>query len=363
MRRFIVILWIILGANFVGLAQDSFKIVGRLGGSLGGHLVLVGRTSTGIVNLGEADMVNGAFEFSGKVDSLIPAYILTAERQPIAVLMLENFEYTLVAGESGIEVQSCSDAQRVWNEFNEINMGIQREKFKMEQEARVAYSQANQMKLKSLQEQCEKMMVAAVKKKRELLDVYKESPVSAFVIVSEMGQMDYGLLKASFEQLGEGAKNSSFGQLIMRQILQFQRVEVGSVAPDFKGVNVNGDTLSLYGTQGKIKLIDFWASWCGPCRQEVPNLCRVYKKYRDKGLEIIGISLDTERQNWEKAMKDEKMNWSNITDLKGWKSEIVGLYCVKGIPCTFLLDEHNNIIAKNLRGRELEKKIEELLGK
>mgnify|MGYP002551160206 CR=1 FL=1 len=361
MRKILFILSIVLCPWGVLYAQEGFKITGQLGGSLGGNLVLVGSSPNGIVKLGEAVMREGCFVFAGRVDGMIPAYIMTEEQQPVATLMLENMEYGLIAGESGIEVTGGGESQKIWNEFEMVNRYVLRERMKMEQEARAAHAQQNQMKLQALQQQMEKVMTGVEKKQMELFRRYKNSPVSAFMIASGMAQMDYVSLKALYDVLGETAQNSLYGRTIVGQLEAFRQVEVGSVAPDFQGADLNGNILSLHGIKSKLKLVDFWASWCGPCRREMPNVCKIYKKYHDKGLEIIGVSLDSKKEDWARAMKDEKMGWPNISDLKGWKSEIAALYFVRGIPHMLLLDENNRIVAKNLRGKELEKRIAELL--
>ena len=337
----------------VSLAQQGFKITGELGGTIGGDLVLVSASPGGAVKLDEALMVNGSFEFSGQVDSMILAYIMTAEQQPIATLMLENLEYTIVAGENGIEVRGGGESQKILNQYNVINQTITREKMRIEQ---------NQMKLQALQQQFEKTMTEVGKKQEELFKTYKDSPVTAFMIASVMLQMDYSSLKALHEMLGEPAKTCFYGQLIAIQLAALKQVEPGSVAPDFKGVTLNGDTLSLHGIKARVKLLDFWASWCEPCRRETPNVRKIYQKYHDKGLEIIGVSLDDKKQEWAKAMKNDKVTWPNVSDLKGKNSEIAARYFIRGIPHTILLDEDNRIVAKNLRGKALEKKIAELLG-
>ena len=359
MRRIVFILCLLWGACVAAYAQDGFKITGTLGRNLGGKLVLVGNGAEGAVSLGETVMIDGDFEFTGKVDGMILAYILTEERQPVATLMLENLEYLLVAGENGIEVQGGGDSQKVLNEFEAVNRRITREKMLVEQQMKAAYAQQNQMQLQALQQQFSKVMQEAGEKQAELLKTYKDSPVSAFIVASGMGQMDYVSLQTVFDELGEPARNSLFGQMIVQCLAAMKDVEIGAIAPNFKGSMVNNDTLSLYGVKAKLKLVDFWASWCAPCRQEMPNVCKVYKKYHDKGLEIIGVSLDSKILDWQQAMVVEKMKWLNIVDAQ---QQIATRYFVRGIPHTLLLDENNRIIAKNLRGKTLEKKIAELLG-
>ena len=147
-------------------------------------------------------------------------------------------------------------------------------------------------------------------------------------------------------------------------IANSKRAEVGTKAPDFSGPSPNGEILSLQETLGKYTIIDFWASWCRPCRMENPNVVKVYNKYHDKGLNIISVSLDKPGQNerWIKAIKDDKMDWYHISNLKFWNDPIAKMYNVRSIPATFLLDENGNIIAKNLRGPALGSKIASLLG-
>jgi len=120
--------------------------------------------------------------------------------------------------------------------------------------------------------------------------------------------------------------------------------------------------LALASLRGKTVLIDFWASWCRPCRAENPNVVRVYNKYKDKGFDVFSVSLDNRKGAWEKAIQDDGLVWNHVSDLNGWKSSVVSLYRFKGIPFTVLIDKEGKIIAKNLRGPALEQKLKEVLG-
>ncbi len=141
-----------------------------------------------------------------------------------------------------------------------------------------------------------------------------------------------------------------------------KRIDIGSEAQDFSAPTPDGKTLSLKQSLGKVTIIDFWASWCKPCRMENPNVVKVYNKYHDKGLNIIGVSLDKKQQSWTKAIADDNLEWNHVSNLKFWQDPIAQAYGVRSIPATFILDEKGNVIAKNLRGPALEKKISELLG-
>lgn len=136
----------------------------------------------------------------------------------------------------------------------------------------------------------------------------------------------------------------------------------GAQAPDFSQETPEGEMLSLNEMKGKVLLIDFWASWCGPCRRENPNVVRMYNKYKDLGFEILGVSLDSNRERWLGAIEADKLEWYHVSDLKGWRNSVAQQYGVTAIPHTVLLDAEGRIIARNLRGQTLEQKLQELFG-
>ena len=142
-----------------------------------------------------------------------------------------------------------------------------------------------------------------------------------------------------------------------------KKAEIGGMAPNFEAPTPSGGMLSLKQTLGKYTIIDFWASWCKPCRMENPNVVRVYEKYHDKGLNIISVSLDREGQKdrWLQAIEHDNMNWYHVSNLQFWQDPIAQQYNIRSIPATFLLDAEGKIIDKNLRGQALEQRISQLL--
>lgn len=165
---------------------------------------------------------------------------------------------------------------------------------------------------------------------------------------------------AFYGNLTDRVKKSAPGLALKRKIEEMEQVNVGGMAPNFKLTTPEGKELSLYDLRGHIVLLDFWASWCGPCLAEVPNLKAIYEKYHAKGLEILGVSLDEKEAAWKGAIERKGLTWRHVSSLKGWKCPVAGRFKVTGIPRMYIIDAQGKIIAQDLRGEKLAKKMDEL---
>ena len=205
------------------------------------------------------------------------------------------------------------------------------------------------------------------------IKTYPDSDFSLTLLNSALGQkgFDIDLAKEAYDKINISIKTKTVeNQIISNQIKtklnkakKTELVKIGEKVPAFSGPNSKGILLELNKIKGKVTIIDFWASWCKPCRIENPNLVNLYDKYHDNGLEIISISLDSETQRlaWIKAIKKDQLNWFNISNLKSWNDPIAQLYGVNSIPATFIIDQDGVLIDKQLRGRQLDERIRGLL--
>lgn len=187
----------------------------------------------------------------------------------------------------------------------------------------------------------------------EFVNNYPSSPVSSYIL--SMYSKDWGKEKTQklFNKLSPENKTSEYGRRIGRYIKINMDLKIGEQFEDFEMTDTNGNIKKLSDLKGKIIILEFWASWCKPCRQENPNLIKVYEKYKSKGLEIFAVSLDTNKDNWLNAIKKDSINWIHVSDLKETENKAAVIYGVNSIPDNFLIDENGVLIGRRLQGDKL----------
>lgn len=194
-----------------------------------------------------------------------------------------------------------------------------------------------------------------------------KSFLSVLLIEGMLKEMEpkFDEIKKYYDGLDPEIKKTKPGRTIKERLDTFNAVEIGQKAPQFSAPNPDGKMISLKESLGKVTIIDFWASWCEPCRKEMPNVVAMYNEFHPKGLNIIGVALEKkgERAQWKEAIAKDQSNWAHVSNLEYWSDPVAKKYNVQGIPAIFILDKNGVIVAKNLRGAELKAKIAELLAK
>jgi peroxiredoxin len=205
--------------------------------------------------------------------------------------------------------------------------------------------------------------------KKEYLTYIKSNPASPInvYVVSQYAGWDINPEEVDpvFNSLPDASKNYPSAKLLREKIETARKTGVGRYAMDFTQNDTLGKPVSLSSLKGKYVLIDFWASWCGPCRAENPNVVKAFNKYKDKGFHVLGVSLDqpNAKDKWIKAIHDDQLTWTHVSDLQYWKNAVAVQYGIQAIPQNFLLDPEGKIIGKNLRGEELQSKLDALFNK
>ncbi|MFM1876107.1 MAG: hypothetical protein RL266_1844, partial [Bacteroidota bacterium] len=235
------------------------------------------------------------------------------------------------------------------------------------------YQAAGTYNMDSIKQTIDAIFMEAQAKKNEFIEKFIADNSTSLATLSAVQSLKYDEFAAKFDEvvanLEAAYPNSDYVKQFKKQLVDLKakqqaaaRTGIGSQAPEIVVNTPDGETIRLSDFRGKITMIDFWASWCKPCRAENPNVVRVYNQYKDKGFEIFGVSLDRDKQQWLDAIKQDGLTWKHGSELQFWQSSFVPAYSLDGIPMTYLLDENGVIIAKGLRGAELEARLMEIFG-
>ena len=362
MKTYFLFLAMVL-TSWAGFAQESYRIEGNVPGLNDGELYLVLPTTEGVKTLGTANLKGGVFTFEGKVEGGYVALLKTADGQVTIPVMLENTLIQVKVAEGRLFITG-GEAQQLYNDYLQLMQSVATGQASFQTEFQLAMRMKNREMMKNIQKQCDKLAEEGRLRELAWIKEHGNHFVVSSIVASAIDQLDYEDLKARYDLLGFPAKATFYGQLVMLALSRQKVVAVGEIAPNFTVKRWEGDTISLHGIKGKVKLLHFWSSGNNVCRENNVELLKLYNKYHSKGFEIFSVSLDENESEWKKAIGEDGMVWKHGSDLKGATgSEVVRFYFVKNIPCTFLLDEENRIVGKNLTPDALKKEITEKLKK
>ena len=364
MRNLLIIVTLVIVALTSCGVKNQYKIAGTITGIDSGMIYLQKRDAGEWNKLDSSEILAGEFNFQGTIETPEMWYLTVKDAKVYVPLFIENSVITVHILADSLEGTSIKGSltQDVYESYLKQMEPINEEMSAIYQEYKKAREAEDEVAMANADSLYE---VVEVKQKDQILAFVKEnnnSVVAPYLINRNAYMFDLPQLEEAALAMDTMLNTSSYMQELTKQVNILKAVQIGQPAPDFAQADTAGNPFTLSSLKGQVLLVDFWASWCGPCRAENPNIVKAWKKYHKKGFDVLGVSLDKERGKWIEAIYTDNLTWNHVSDLQYWNNEASNLYGVRSIPSSVLLDQDGIIIARNLRGEDLQNKLEELLG-
>ncbi len=273
----------------------------------------------------------------------------------------DGYRMDAKTGQMGKSSVTGSKNMEYYEKLNTLRTDMEAKVTAWNKQVAAATEKKDNKKIAQIEQSYQAAEQDVVNKVKAMLPEMGTSLVSLFALNFINIDSDFATYESLAQRFEKENPNSPHAKSLIGRVTRIKGVSVGAPAPEISLNDTTGTPVPLSSLRGKYVLIDFWASWCGPCRAENPNVVRMYNKFKDKGFAIYSVSLDQAKANWTKAIRNDNLTWTHVSDLKFWQSAAAQQYGVQAIPATFLLDKDGKIIAKNLRGDALEQKLDEVL--
>jgi peroxiredoxin len=353
----------LLACNNSSTTQTGFKVKGTIKNNTETVLTLSELTTQGLVFLDTATVnADGSFEFSGKVSEKTFA-IINLPKGAVALLIdsLADITLSIDANEPELYgVAGSADSEELKKLLQINNKYMQQVRNLESRYAAMGTEVPSVSEQNKLRAEYDTIMKNRAAELKSYALQNTQTIVPYFLTNFLMPETDFAFFDEVDQMLFDRFSSSKYAQMHHQRVETLRKTAEGQPAPDIVLNDPYGKTIALSSLRGKYVLVDFWASWCQPCRMESPNLVRMYNAYKSKGFDIFSVSLDDNREAWVKAINDDKLLWTHVSDLQKWNSSVVSQYNIEGIPFTVLLDKEGKIIAKNLRGKALEDQLKQL---